>query len=97
MGVTQCLSGVMRGAGDTTTPMWLSIITTIIVRVPLAYGLVYLVRYLGGPVLLQQKMMFVSLLSAWLLGVLLHIIAYARGGWKKKQIRAIEAELAAKN
>jgi len=97
MGVTQCLSGVMRGAGDTTTPMWLSIITTIIVRVPLAYGLVYLVKYLGGPVLLQQKMMFVSLLSAWLLGVLLHVIAYARGGWKKKQIRAIEAELAAKN
>ena len=37
------------------------------------------------------------MLSAWLLGVLLHVIAYARGGWKKKQIRAIEAELAAKN
>ena len=95
MGVTQCLSGVMRGAGDTTTPMWLSIITTVIVRVPLAYGLVYLVKHLDGPVLLQQRMMFVSLLTAWLIGVVLHVVAYFRGGWKKKQIRAIEAELQA--
>ena len=27
MAVTQSLSGVMRGAGDTMTPMWISIIT----------------------------------------------------------------------
>ena len=39
MAVTQCLSGVMRGAGDTTTPMWISIITTVIIRVPLAYAI----------------------------------------------------------
>ena len=25
MGATQCLSGVMRGAGDTMTPMWISL------------------------------------------------------------------------
>ncbi len=37
MAVTQSLSGVMRGAGDTVTPMWISIIQTIIIRVPLAY------------------------------------------------------------
>ncbi|MBQ5812814.1 MAG: MATE family efflux transporter, partial [Clostridia bacterium] len=34
--VTQSLSGVMRGAGDTTTPMWISFFTTLVVRVPLA-------------------------------------------------------------
>ena len=48
MSVTQVLSGVMRGAGDTMTPMWISIITTVIVRVPVAYGLEFLTRPEGG-------------------------------------------------
>ena len=38
MAVTQSLSGVMRGAGDTMTPMWISLVTTIIVRVPWCPG-----------------------------------------------------------
>ncbi len=37
--VTQVLGGVMRGAGDTVSPMWISIISTIVIRVPLAYFL----------------------------------------------------------
>lgn len=44
MAVTQSLSGVMRGAGDTMTPMWISIATTIFIRVPIAYGISYLTR-----------------------------------------------------
>ena len=44
MAITQSLSGVMRGAGDTMTPMWISLITTVLVRVPLAYGISYLTR-----------------------------------------------------
>jgi len=36
MAVTQVLSGVMRGAGDTVTPMWISLITTIGLRIPVA-------------------------------------------------------------
>ena len=39
MAITQTLSGVMRGAGDTMSPMWISLITTVVIRVPLAYGL----------------------------------------------------------
>ena len=42
MAVTQSLSGVMRGAGDTMTPMWISLITTVFIRVPLAYGISWL-------------------------------------------------------
>ena len=34
MAVTQSLSGVMRGAGDTMTPMWISLITTVLLRMP---------------------------------------------------------------
>ena len=48
MGVTQILSGVMRGAGDTMTPMWISLVTTVVVRVPIAYGLEFLTRPEGG-------------------------------------------------
>ena len=44
MAITQSLSGVMRGAGDTITPMWISMITTVVIRVPLAYGLAFLTR-----------------------------------------------------
>ena len=95
MSVTQCLSGVMRGAGDTMTPMWISVITTIILRVPIAWGLVALTKKAGAPVFTQQKMIFVSLLVCWMVGVLLTTVAYLRGGWKKKQVNAIAAELAA--
>ena len=94
MAVTQCLAGVMRGAGDTVTPMWISLVTTILLRVPLAYLLVYLVKRAGAPVLTQQKMIFVSLLVCWIVGMLIHIGVYLAGGWKKKQVNRIAEELA---
>ena len=40
--ITQVLGGVMRGAGDTVTPMWVSIVSTIILRVPMAYTIAHL-------------------------------------------------------
>ena len=93
MAVTQVLQGVMRGAGDTVTPMWISFGTTIAMRLPVAYGLVYLQRYRSAPLLTQEKMVFVSLLCAWVTGMVLSVIVYRRGAWKKKQVHAIEQEL----
>lgn len=84
MSVTQVLQGVMRGAGDTVTPMWISFGTTIAMRVPVAYGMVALTRKLGAPVLTQERMVFVSLLAAWLTGMLITILVYRVGKWKKK-------------
>ena len=83
MEVTQCLSGIMRGAGDTVTPMWISIVNTILIRVPLAYGLVALSK---TPELPQGNcaMMFVSLLITWIIGAFLTFILYRTGRWKKK-------------
>ena len=83
MEVTQCLSGIMRGAGDTVTPMWISVVNTILIRVPLAYGLVALSK---TPELPQGNcaMMFVSLLITWIIGALLTFILYRTGRWKKK-------------
>lgn len=85
MAVTQSLSGVMRGAGDTMTPMWISIVTTVIVRVPIAYGIAYLTRTAELPNG-RQECIFISLLCSWLFGALVTTIFYLRGNWKKKAI-----------
>ena len=84
VGVTQSLQGVIRGAGDTTSPMWITIFTTVFLRIPLAYGLVALMRSMGAPVLTQEKMIFVSLLSVWVMGAVITTVVYFHGGWRKK-------------
>lgn len=85
MAVTQSLSGVMRGAGDTMTPMWISIVTTIIIRVPLAYGIAFLTRTPELPNG-KEECIFVSLLVSWVTGALITMIFYKRGRWKTKAI-----------
>jgi len=83
--VTQCLSGVMRGAGDTMTPMWISLITTVIIRVPIAYGISWMTR---TPALPHGRFecIAVSLLISWLIGAVLTIIFYSKGKWRNKAI-----------
>lgn len=81
--VTQCMGGVMRGAGDTTTPMWISFFTTIVVRVPLAYLLAYLTRSDANPTG-DPRTVFLSQLIAWLAGALVNFIAYKKGKWSRR-------------
>ncbi len=85
MAVTQSLSGVMRGAGDTMTPMWISIATTILIRVPIAYGISYLTRTPQLPNG-RQECIFISLLVSWILGALITFVFYKRGKWKEKAV-----------
>ena len=54
MSVTQVLQGVMRGAGDTVTPMWIGLTTAVVLRLPLAYALVALARNAGADLLTQE-------------------------------------------
>lgn len=85
MAVLQSLSGVMRGAGDTMTPMWISIIQTVCLRVPLAYVMCYLTRsaqYPNG----RQECIFISLLMAWLLATAITCFFYIKGSWKNKAV-----------
>lgn len=84
--VTQSLSGVMRGAGDTMTPMWISLITTVAIRVPIAYGISFLTRTAELPYG-RQECIQISLLLSWLIGALLTAIFYARGKWKDKALK----------
>ena len=85
MAVTQSLSGVMRGAGDTMTPMWISIATTILIRVPIAYGIAYATRSAELPNG-RQECIYISLLISWMFGALITFIFYKRGKWKEKAV-----------
>lgn len=81
--VTQSLGGVMRGSGDTLSPMWISMIQTIIIRVPMAYLFAHLTRnaiYPDG----QPIALFGSLMLSWVLGMIMSIIVFSVGKWKKK-------------
>ncbi len=81
--VTQVLGGVMRGAGDTVTPMWISILSTIALRVPVAYGLAAWSANAEHPNG-QPWALFASLLISWSLGMLMTIFVFSLGKWKKK-------------
>ena len=81
--ITQVLGGVMRGAGDTVSPMWISIISTIIVRIPVAYLIAHLTRsaeYPHG----QPIALFGSLMFSWVMGMVISVIVFSLGKWKKK-------------
>ena len=84
--VTQSLSGVMRGAGDTMTPMWISLLTTVVFRVPLAYGISYLTRTPELPIG-RFECIQISLLCTWIMGAVITFFFYRRGKWKTKAIK----------
>ena len=94
MAVSQVYSGVMRGAGDTITPMWISLITTVILRIPLAYGLAYFTRsaeYTNG----RPESIFISLLACWVIGAVITVFFYTRGKWRRKAAETFSAVPAA--
>ncbi len=86
MAITQSLSGIMRGAGDTMTPMWISLITTVVIRIPVAYGISYLTRTPEMPNGIKECIQ-ISLLASWVLGAVFTAIFYSRGKWKTKAIK----------
>ena len=80
--ITQSLGGVMRGAGDTVSPMWISIISTVFLRVPVAYAMAYFTASEawphGHPFSLSA-----SLLISWVLGAVMSCVVFKKGKWKK--------------
>ena len=75
--VTQVMGGVMRGAGDTVTPMWISMCSTVLLRIPVAYAMAHFTKsalYPNG----HPFSLSVSLLISWTMGMVISIIAYRR-------------------
>ncbi|HBN95247.1 MAG TPA: MATE family efflux transporter, partial [Firmicutes bacterium] len=63
----------------------ISLITTVGLRVPVAYGLAYLTRselYPTG----RPESVFISLLISWTLGSLITFAFFKRGAWRCKDI-----------
>ena len=89
--ITQVLGGVMRGCGNTVTPMWISICSTVALRIPVAYILAHLSRSAeypnGHPFALSA-----SLLVSWVMGMIISVIAF-RVGKTRKMIRQNMAEM----
>ena len=81
--VSQVLQGAMRGAGETMIPMWISIITTIVVRLPLAYLLAALTRCETWPKG-RPDALFASLLISWVLGMIITVVAHRKGAWRRR-------------
>ena len=83
LAVSQVMRGVLRGAGEAAIPMWISIICTVIIRMPLAYIWAFLSRSPefpnGDPLCLYG-----SLLVCWLCGCGLSVFFYLKGKWRKR-------------
>lgn len=80
--VTQVLGGVMRGSGDTVTPMWITMCSTVLLRIPVAYSLAYLTRGESFPKG-RPEALFISLLVSWSMGALISFLVFRRGKWRR--------------
>ncbi len=71
-------NGVMRGAGDTMIPMFISLLSLWLVRIPLAW---YLSNRIGN-----ETGIWWSFPIGWMVGLILAWGYYTTGRWKKKVI-----------
>lgn len=81
IGFTQVYGGILRAAGDTVSTMVISLITTVAVRVPLAYLFAYLSRTPEWPKG-HPYALYTSMLISWTLGAVLTYLRYRQGKWK---------------
>jgi len=70
-------SGIMRGAGDTLIPMFFSLISLWIIRIPLAY-------FLSGKI--GSQGIWWAIPAGWLIGLTLSFLYYKTGRWKTMSV-----------
>lgn len=71
------ISGVMRGAGDTLIPMFFSLISLWVIRIPSAW---FLSKHFG------EVGIWWSMPLGWFVGLILAYSYYLTGNWKKKSV-----------
>ena len=81
--INQILSGTIRGAGDTMTPMWVALATTTVIRLPIAYGMAYLTRSEALPTG-EPRSIYYSLVISWVMGAIITAVIYKIGRWAKR-------------
>jgi putative MATE family efflux protein len=77
-------NGIMRGAGDTLLPMFFTLFSLWIIRIPMAYLLAGKIGATG---------IWWSIPAGWFIGVALSYIYYKTGRWKKKTVVIFEPNL----
>jgi putative MATE family efflux protein len=70
-------NGVMRGAGDTLIPMFFSLLSLWIIRIPMAW-------FLSGKI--GASGIWWSIPAGWSIGLALSFVYYKSGRWKKKAV-----------
>lgn len=83
--VSAVLSGTIRGAGDTVAPMWISLITNVIIRIPFTYLIAYLTRsdiYPAG----NPDTIYIGMLVAFAINSTATFVYYLKGKWKERAI-----------
>ena len=98
------LNGVLRGAGDTLIPMFITLLSLWIIRIPFAWLLSgkfqeFLIRkeiawelphLLDGH--LAEKGIWFAVPIAWALGAILSLFYYRTGNWKSKSVFSYNQE-----
>lgn len=78
--VSMVFSGALRGAGDTRGPFYVSLASNLLIRLPLIYVVVFVLRasiyYIWGVMVLQ---FFVEALLMWM--------RYNKGDWKRIELK----------
>ncbi|MCP4313607.1 MAG: MATE family efflux transporter [Bacteroidetes bacterium] len=89
-------SGVMRGAGDTLIPMFITLFSLWIIRIPVAVFLSQeSIHFLGFNIRgagLGAEGIWWSIPSGWGMGMVLSIIYYRTGRWKNKSVVKAKVE-----
>ena len=70
-------TGLMRGAGDALVPMFISLLSLWLIRIPLAWILSGKIGAAG---------IWWSIPAGWFIGLILSFIYYKSGRWKKKSV-----------
>jgi putative MATE family efflux protein len=70
-------NGVMRGAGDTLIPMFFSLLSLWIIRIPMAW-------FLSGKI--GASGIWWAIPAGWMIGLILSFSYYKSGRWKKKTV-----------
>ncbi|RYG36096.1 MATE family efflux transporter [bacterium] len=91
--IAMVLQGAMQGAGDTVRPMWISLVSLWLLRVPLAYILaLHVGDRLIGPITMPVGV-GLGALGAWIsisgtqaIQGFLSMIAFQQGRWKEKKV-----------
>jgi len=89
-------NGVMRGAGDTLIPMFMTLISLWLVRIPAALLLsqetvqIFSLTFRGAG--LGEAGIWWSIPAGWAVGMILSVIYYRVGNWKSKGVVKVPVE-----